>query len=95
MTLVGKGKLEEFAKKHADARSPIGAWVTEVESAAWRTPTEVKQRYPSASALSGNVWIFNLGGNKYRLDVTISFNAALVVVNRIGTHAEYDRWSRR
>ena len=84
----------EFGRKHADARGPIEAWVAEVESANWRTSTDVKHRYPSASILPGNVWIFNLGGNKYRLDVAIAFNTALVVVNRIGTHAEYERWSR-
>ena len=35
--------------------------------------------------------IFDLGGNKYRLVVHVSFTFGRVLVKFIGTHAEYDR----
>ena len=40
---------------------------------------------------SGNV--FNVKGNKYRLDTRVAYRTGVVVVKRIGTHAEYDRWT--
>ena len=92
MRLVGRDKLDRFARKHARARGLIRAWVAEVECVEWETMQDIKDRYPSASFLASNVVIFNLGGNSYRLQATVAFKSKTVVVTRIGTHAEYDKW---
>jgi mRNA interferase HigB len=42
--------------------------------------------------LSGNRVIFNLKGNRYRLEVKISYQTGVVLIKRAGTHAEYSRW---
>lgn len=62
-------------------------------TATWRTPVEVKARYVSASFLAGNRVVFNLKGNKYRLDTQIAYQIGVLIVKRIGTHAEYNRWT--
>lgn len=92
MKLVGQKILVEFMADHADIRSQVEAWVAEVEEASWRTPSDLKARYPSASFVGENRVVFNLGGNKYRLDTKVSFKNQTVVVIRMGTHAEYDSW---
>lgn len=43
------------------------------------------------SLVPDNRVIFDLGGNKYRLVVHVSFTFGRVLVKFIGTHAEYDR----
>jgi mRNA interferase HigB len=91
MRVLGRIALEKFREKHADARSAVDAWVAEVEAAAWRTTSEIKERYRSASFLSDNRVIFNLKGNSYRLETTINFEHQLVLVGWIGTHAEYSK----
>jgi len=92
MRVVGKKILEEFKARHADVRSHVDAWVCEVEEAEWESPHDIKQQYATASLLGENRVVFNLKGNRYRLDVKVSYASQVVLIVRIGTHAEYDKW---
>ena len=92
MRVVGTKILTAFAERHADVRSQIEAWFSEVEEANWKKPQHIKKRYPNASLLAGNRVVFNLKGNKYRLLVRIQFDLEIVRVVKLGTHAEYRKW---
>ncbi len=92
MRVIGKKELYDFAQQHADVAPQIDTWISEAEEAEWRSPLELKQRYPQASILPMNQVVFNLKGNRYRLLTTISFKQQTVLVERIGTHAQYSRW---
>ncbi|HMN13437.1 MAG TPA: type II toxin-antitoxin system HigB family toxin [Bellilinea sp.] len=91
MRLVGLPLIEEFKKKHADVRGALDAWRIEVERVTWLTTQDVKTRYPSADFLSENRVIFNIKGNSYRLVVQVRYQNGLVLVEWVGTHAEYDK----
>lgn len=93
MKVVGRNRLQTFGTQHADARNWLKSWLAEVELALWQTPHDVKAAYPSASFVGDKV-IFNVKGNHYRLDATIAYQTQVVVVNWLGTHAEYDRRNR-
>jgi len=92
MKVLGKGILDDFIKRHADARLKISAWLLEAEEAMWNTPNDIKTRYVNASFLSGNRVIFNIKSNDYRLETKIDYQRQTVLIKRIGTHTEYDRW---
>jgi mRNA interferase HigB len=91
MQLVNTPILEELKASHADARGPLDAWRAEVELATWATPQDIKDRYATASFLSGNRVIFNIKGNSYRLVVKVRFQNGIVMIEWGGTHAEYDK----
>lgn len=91
MRLLGLLLLEEFKKAHANAQGPLNAWQTEVENAAWSHPGDIKLRYRNADFLADNRVIFNIKGNTYRLVVKVRYQNGLVVVEWVGTHAEYDK----
>ncbi len=93
MQVVGRPILERFGRVHADASSAVDAWLAETGAATWRTPADIKARYASASILANTRVVFNLKGNKYRLDTKIAYQTGVVVVKRIGTHAQYTHWS--
>lgn len=92
MKVIGKRILFEFSKSHADVASQVSAWLAEAEEAEWSTPNDVKTRYVHASFLSDNRVVFNIKGNKYRIDTKINYQHQIVLVKRIGTHSEYSKW---
>ena len=95
MKIIGRDKLDAHCTEHADARKPLENWLADAESANWATPQQIKDRYASASFLAGNIVIFNIKGNDYRLEAIVAYRTGVVVVNWIGTHAEYDARNRK
>ncbi|HKL01281.1 MAG TPA: type II toxin-antitoxin system HigB family toxin, partial [Desulfotignum sp.] len=75
MHIIARPKLKEFYGQDGceDAKGPIDSWWYEAKKANWRSWTDIKSQYGSASILKGNRVVFNLGGNKYRLVVKINF----------------------
>ncbi len=92
MRIVGREVLYDFILQHADAKTAANAWLAEAEDAEWKSPMDIKVRYPHASILSDRRVIFNLKGNKYRMEVKISYQNQILLIKRAGTHAEYSRW---
>lgn len=95
MKLVGRDRLDDFCGRHTDARKWIENWLAEVGSGTWKTPPDIKSRYVAASFLPGNVVIFNVKGDEYRLEVSVAYRTETVIVNWIGGHAEYDQRNKR
>jgi len=95
MRIVGRDKLDAFCSRHADARPWIEAWQHETASVSWATPRVIRRFYATASVLHGNVVIFNVRGNNYRMEVHVAFKVGVVTVLWIGTHGEYDVRNRR
>jgi mRNA interferase HigB len=92
LKVVGTKILTEFAERHADVRSQIEGWFSEVEDADWKKPQDIKNRYHNASFLAGNRVAFNLKGKRYRLLTKVSYDQQIVFVVKLGTHAEYSTW---
>lgn len=91
MRLVGRNTLDEFTNAHADARAWIENWIADTEAARWLTPQDIKNGYASASFLPDRVVVFNVKGNRYRLQVQVAYNTSVVIVKWAGTHADYTK----
>lgn len=92
MKVLGLGILYNYCNGHSDVASQINAWIAEIRETRWATPSDIKARYVNASFLSDNRVVFNIKGNKYRLDTKIYYQRQIVTVKRIGTHAQYKKW---
>lgn len=89
--IVSEKRIREFIAREPRSADAIWHWVDAVEAAAWDNPGDLKANFASASFV-GDLTVFNVGGNKYRILVFVHFRQQIVYIKKIGTHKEYDKW---
>lgn len=93
MLVVGRQKLIDFMMEHPQARVPLTSWLAEAKEASWAKWADIKSRYRSADLIKDGKVVFNIKGNSFRLVVLVYFARGVLKVDRIGTHAEYSKWT--
>ena len=89
MKLIGNRALREFAESYRQAEEPLQAWRHIMEHNTFQNFAELRQAFASVDKV-GERYVFNIGGNKYRLIATIAYSIQTVWVKHVLTHAEYD-----
>ena len=57
----------------------------------WANLSDVKMIFRTVDYVGNDLYVFNIGGNKYRLIARIRYDYQVVNVRAIVTHEEYDR----
>lgn len=83
-----------FAKVHRLAGKPLQAWRKAIEAGDFTNFAELKA-IMNATDRVGDFYVFDIGGNKFRVIAAIHFNRQMLFVRHVFTHAEYDLWSAR
>jgi mRNA interferase HigB len=91
MHVISRRKLREFWAIHPDAEHPLCRWYEIACDAEWASFDEVRAVFGRRVDRVGDLFVFDIGGNKYRLIAAIHFNRGKVFVRYVLTHAEYDR----
>ncbi|GHD10940.1 type II toxin-antitoxin system HigB family toxin [Tianweitania populi] len=92
MQVIALRTLRLFWEREARAEVPLRTWYSIVSRASWSSPADVKRMFGSTvDFVADNRLIFDIGGNKYRLIVRVSYEYQRVLVKFVGTHKEYDR----
>jgi len=95
MVVIGLKRAARFVEKHPECRQEIAELVRELESTTFASPQRLLERYPSCKVLDGQVVVFKVRGNRYRLSAQVAYNTQTMVVLALETHAEYDRRTLR
>lgn len=90
MRVIAVRNLRDFWKKHPAAKGALLAWLHEAKAAQWRSPADIKARYPTASVLKSRRVVFNIKGNEYRLVAAVAYRFGAVYIKFVGSHAQYD-----
>ena len=91
MKILFPERIEDFSRRHADAKEALERWSNILANAEWKSHTDLKADFPSADFVGNNRYVFNIKGNNYRTVVMITFFAGVAAIRFIGTHKEYDK----
>lgn len=91
MIIANKEILDDFVQAHAQAAAPLNRWIAEVRATTWKNHSDLKNTYPSADYVKNGRYVFNIGGNRYRLVAVVIFIGGVMNIRFIGTHSEYDK----
>jgi mRNA interferase HigB len=84
--------IREFLEAHPEDQSAPDAfakWYDLVYNNRFRSFNDVRRTFPSAD-LVGDLVVFNIRGNRYRLVARFVYEKGRVYIRRVLTHAEYD-----
>lgn len=72
-------------------KAALDAWFDEASKASWKSTSDVKRHYATASVVSSERIVFSIKGNDYRLAAATDFEKGIVWIKWIGSHKAYDK----
>lgn len=90
MRVITNRRLIEFGERHPAAAAPLQMWRKVMESRAFGSFGELRQCFGSVDKV-GELYVFDIGGNKFRLVAFLQFAQQIAYIKHVLTHAEYDR----
>ena len=111
MKIIYERKLADFAQRHPNVRSGLEHWYRLMAQGSFRSLAELRQMFPHADLRKERsthtreriphtkreiqYTIFNIGGNKARLTAIVQYEFQRVIIEKVETHAEYDKSNKR
>jgi mRNA interferase HigB len=90
MRLISNKALREFAATHSDAAQPLQDFRRKVEKGEFGTFAELRAVFPAVDKV-GERFVFNIGGNKFRLVAGIDFFRRTMWIKAVLTHGKYNK----
>ncbi|MGB2926815.1 MAG: type II toxin-antitoxin system HigB family toxin [Limnothrix sp.] len=90
MHIIIRSRLVDLWREQRKSKTGLLLWYKLANFAKWQNFVELKQVFPSADQV-GNLTVFNIGGNKYRLITFIDYSYQKIFIRDVLTHQEYDK----
>jgi len=90
MHIISKKALRLFWENYPDSREALSRWFKLIQSTQFNNFAALRNTFPSADKV-GDLIVFNISGNKYRLIASVHFNRSKVYIRQVLTHDEYNK----
>jgi len=90
MRIISNSALRAFAALHPQANEPLQGWRRVIEKNQFDHWAELKAAFNTIDKV-GELTVFDIGGNKYRLIAYIRFEKQILYIKAVLTHQDYDK----
>ena len=90
MVVITKGIIHAFIARYKIATVPLNDWYEKTKTAQWSNFSEVRKTFNSVDSIGNDRYVFNIGGNNFRIVAMIHFSIRTLYIRGILTHKEYD-----
>ena len=91
MVVISKSVLNQFIAQYPKSAEAVLRWYLLCKESDWSAFEDIKKVFPATDAVGNDLYVFNVGGNKFRIIVRIIFKARTIFIRFIGTHGQYDK----
>jgi mRNA interferase HigB len=98
VNVIALRTLHEFWEVHVEAEDALRDWNKLARSVNPTNFAELKATFGSVDLARAKddtvIFIFDVGGNNYRIVTRIDFEYRVLFVLEVLTHQDYDRWNK-
>jgi len=94
MVIITKGIIHAFAARYKNAAVPLNDWYEKTKAAQWSNFSEVRSTFNSVDSIGNDRYVFNIGGNNFRIVAMVHFDIRTLYIRAILTHREYDSFNK-
>lgn len=87
--IITRKRTIEAKSKYPHSASALDSWYRVIEKNSYSSFAELKKTFNSIDKV-GDLYVFDIGGNKLRLIASIHFNRQKIYIRNVLTHKEYD-----
>ena len=90
MHIITHRRIVEAQRAYPHCASALELWYRLCKKAEWHNFAELRMLFPGTYKV-GDIFVFDIGGNKLRLIAAIHFNTGRVFIRAVLPHKEYDQ----
>ena|SRR5437773_813574 len=91
MVVIAKRAINEFIEKYPASAKVMLEWYLKTKESDWANFVDTRKMFAVTDSVGNGLYVFNVGGNKYRLIARIIFRTHTVFIRFVATHKEYDK----
>jgi mRNA interferase HigB len=95
MRVISKKAIQEFVDSNPAADSSLQLWYTAACKCEAEDLNSLKMTFGSVDYVQPQFYVFDVGGNKFRVVAAVHFNRQMLFIRHVFTHKEYDEWTRK